>query len=122
MSATETPSHLRENPYALARTQLDRVGETFGVDPNLIRVLGECKKTVEVSVPVAMDDGAVRVFDGFRVVHNMTRGPAKGGIRYHPALTRDSVRGLLRAVERGRDAAVIPASDGGYCAIALSAV
>ena len=94
MSATETPSHLRENPYALARAQLDRVGETFGVDPNLIRVLGECKKTVEVSVPVAMDDGAVRVFDGFRVVHNMTRGPAKGGIRYHPALTRDEVKAL----------------------------
>ena len=43
MSATETPTHLHENPYGLARAQLARVGETFGVDPNLIRVLGECK-------------------------------------------------------------------------------
>ena len=94
MSATETPTHLRENPYGLARAQLARVGETFGVDPNLIRVLGECKKTVEVSVPVAMDDGTVAVFDGYRVVHNMTRGPAKGGIRYHPAVTRDEIRAL----------------------------
>ena len=41
MSATETPTHLRENPYELARAQLSRVGETFGVDPNLVRVLGE---------------------------------------------------------------------------------
>ena len=94
MSATETPTHLREDPYELARAQLARVGETFGVDPNLIRVLGECKKTVEVSIPVAMDDGSVAVFDGYRVVHNMTRGPAKGGIRYHPAVTRDEIRAL----------------------------
>ena len=94
MSATETPTHLRENPYELARAQLTRVGETFGVDPNLVRILGECKKTVEVSIPVAMDDGTVSVFEGFRVVHNMTRGPAKGGIRYHPAVTRDEIRAL----------------------------
>ena len=43
MSATETPSHLRENPFGLARAQLERVGEIFGVDPNLIRILRECK-------------------------------------------------------------------------------
>jgi glutamate dehydrogenase (NAD(P)+) len=45
-------------------------------------------------VPVQMDDGSVRAFEGFRVVHNMTRGPAKGGIRYHPAVTRDEVKAL----------------------------
>ena len=72
-----------ENPFKLARGQLRRVGEIFGVDPNLVNVLAECKKTVEVSVPVSMDDGATTVFQGFRVVHNVTRGPAKGGIRYH---------------------------------------
>ena len=94
MSTTEAATHLRENPYALARAQLRRVGETFGVDPNLISVLSECKKTVEVSVPVAMDDGTTRVFEGFRVVHNVTRGPAKGGIRYHPGVTRDEVKAL----------------------------
>ncbi len=94
MSALEAPTHLRENPFALARAQLQRVGETFGVDPNLVRVLSQCKKTVEVAVPVAMDDGSVRVFDGYRVVHNMTRGPAKGGIRYHPNVTQDEIKAL----------------------------
>jgi glutamate dehydrogenase (NAD(P)+) len=94
MSATETSTHLRENPFSLARAQLARIGETFGVDPNLIGVMQGCKKTVEVSVPVSMDDGAVRVFEGFRVVHNVTRGPAKGGIRYHPNVTHDEIKAL----------------------------
>ncbi len=94
MSATETSTHLRENPFSLARAQLAHIGEAFGVDPNLIRVMQGCKKTVEVSVPVSMDDGAVRVFEGFRVVHNVTRGPAKGGIRYHPNVTHDEIKAL----------------------------
>jgi len=95
MSATEAPvTHLRENPFELAKGQVRRVGEIFAVDPNLISILSECKKTVAVSVPVRMDDGSVSVFKGFRVVHNMTRGPAKGGIRYHPAVTRDEVKAL----------------------------
>ena len=85
MSATAAPTHLRENPYELGRAQLRRVGEAFGVDPDLIGVLCECKKTVEVSVPVEMDDGAVRVFQGYRVVHNVTRGPAKGAFATTPA-------------------------------------
>jgi glutamate dehydrogenase (NAD(P)+) len=95
MSATEAPvSHLREEPFALARLQLARVAETFGIDPNLVGVLSECKKSIEVSVPVVMDDGSVTVFNGFRVTHNMTRGPAKGGIRYHPAVTQDEIKAL----------------------------
>src|SRR4029453_11786081 len=94
MSATETSTHLRENPFSLARAQLARIGERFAVDPNLIGVLQGCKKTVEVSVPVSMDDGTVRVFEGFRVVHNVTRGPAKGGIRYHPNVTHDEIKAL----------------------------
>jgi glutamate dehydrogenase (NAD(P)+) len=94
MSTTEAATHLRENPYALARAQLQRVADAFGVDPNLVSVLSECKKTVEVSVPVAMDDGTTKVFEGYRVVHNVTRGPAKGGIRYHPGVTRDEVKAL----------------------------
>ncbi len=88
------PTHLVENPFTIAQAQLARVGETFGIDPNLIGVLAQCKKSVEVSVPVVMDDQTVRVFEGFRVAHNMTRGPAKGGIRYHPAVTQDEVKAL----------------------------
>jgi glutamate dehydrogenase (NAD(P)+) len=92
--STVAPTHLRENPFELAQSQLRRVGETFAVDPDLIRILSQCKKCVEVSVPVQMDDGLVQAFTGYRVVHNMTRGPAKGGIRYHPAVTQDEVKAL----------------------------
>jgi glutamate dehydrogenase (NAD(P)+) len=93
-AAASPPTHLHENPFALAQEQLRRVGETFAVDPDLIRILSQCKKGVEVSVPVQMDDGSVQAFQGYRVVHNMTRGPAKGGIRYHPSVTQDEVKAL----------------------------
>jgi glutamate dehydrogenase (NAD(P)+) len=93
-AGTPLPTHLHENPFALAQAQLRRVGETFDVDPNLIQILSQCKKGVEVSIPVQMDDGSVFAFQGYRVVHNMTRGPAKGGIRYHPAVTQDEVKAL----------------------------
>jgi glutamate dehydrogenase (NAD(P)+) len=94
MTTAEAPTHLRENPYAIARRQLRRVGDTFGIDPNLINVLERCKKSVEVSIPVTMDDGSVSVYEGHRVTHNIARGPSKGGIRYHPNVTRDEVKAL----------------------------
>ncbi len=87
-------SHLRENPFELAREQLHRVASTFDIDPNLVEVLGRCRKSVEVSIPVSMDDGSTQVFQGFRVSHNVARGPSKGGIRYHPDVTLDEVRAL----------------------------
>jgi glutamate dehydrogenase (NAD(P)+) len=94
MTTAEVPTHLRENPYAIAREQLRRVGKTFAIDSNLINVLERCKKSVEVSIPVTMDDGSVTVFEGYRVTHNIARGPSKGGIRYHPNVTRDEVKSL----------------------------
>jgi glutamate dehydrogenase (NAD(P)+) len=94
MSTAETISHLRENPFDLAKSQLRRVGEVFAIDPNLIRVLSQPKKAVEVSVPVQMDDGSIEVFAGYRVTHNIARGPSKGGIRYHPGVTLDEVKAL----------------------------
>jgi len=87
-------SHLRENPFELAREQLRRVADTFQIDPNLVAVLGRCKKAIEVSVPVGMDDGSTQVFTGYRVTHNVARGPSKGGIRYHPDVTLDEVKSL----------------------------
>jgi glutamate dehydrogenase (NAD(P)+) len=87
-------SHLRENPFAIAQQQLHRVADTFKIDPNLISVLKECKKAVVVSVPVVMDDGTVHAFEGYRVTHNIARGPSKGGIRYHPDVTLDEVKSL----------------------------
>ncbi len=87
-------SHLRENPFEIAREQLRRVAGIFDIDDNLVAVLGECKKVVEVSIPVGMDNGVTNVFKGYRVTHNIARGPSKGGIRYHPDVTADEVKAL----------------------------
>src|SRR5204862_3306521 len=87
-------SHLRENPFEIAREQLRRVAKVFAIDPNLVNVLQECKKAVSVSIPVAMDDGTTQVFQGHRVTHNVARGPSKGGIRYHQDVTLDEVKSL----------------------------
>jgi glutamate dehydrogenase (NAD(P)+) len=93
--ATAAPeSHLRENPFQLAQQQLHKVADTFGIDDRLVEVLKQCKKTVEVSIPTSMDDGSVRAFAGYRVTHNVSRGPSKGGIRYHPDVTQDEVKAL----------------------------
>src|SRR5580765_3119049 len=93
--ATAAPeSHLRENPFLLAQQQLQKVADTFGIDDRLVEVLKQCKKTVEVSIPTSMDDGSVRAFAGYRVTHNVSRGPSKGGIRYHPDVTQDEVKAL----------------------------
>jgi glutamate dehydrogenase (NAD(P)+) len=95
VTAIEIPeSHLRENPYDIAKEQLRRVSEQFGVDGNLVNVLQECKKAVVVSVPVTMDDGTIQAFEGYRVTHNIARGPSKGGIRYHPDVELDEVKAL----------------------------
>ena len=94
MAATAPESHLRENPFGLAQKQLHKVAETFGIDERLINVLQECKKAVEVSIPTSLDDGSVRAFTGYRVTHNVSRGPSKGGIRYHPDVTLDEVKAL----------------------------
>jgi glutamate dehydrogenase (NAD(P)+) len=92
VEAAET--HLHENPFELVKDQLRRVATTFQIDPNLVNVLSQCKKAVVVSIPVAMDDGTIRPFEGYRVTHNIARGPSKGGIRYHPDVTLDEVKAL----------------------------
>src|SRR5256885_2082250 len=93
--ATATPeSHLRENPFHIAQQQLQKVARTFGIDDRLVAVLSQCKKAVEVSIPTSLDNGSVRAFTGYRVTHNVARGPSKGGIRYHPDVTLDEVKAL----------------------------
>jgi glutamate dehydrogenase (NAD(P)+) len=95
VTTVEVPvSHLRENPYEIAKAQLQKVAQTFAIDPNLVNVLQQCKKALVVSVPVSMDDGRTHVFEGYRVTHNVARGPSKGGIRYHPDVTLDEVKAL----------------------------
>ena len=68
--------------------------EFLKLDPGLRQILRTPKRMMEVPIPVKMDNGQVKVFTGFRVQHNMARGPAKGGIRYHPNVTLDEVKAL----------------------------
>ncbi len=82
------------NPWDVAQRQFDLAAERLGLAPGLRRVLRECKRELTVHFPVKMDDGSVRVFTGHRVQHNLGRGPAKGGIRYHQNVTLDEVRAL----------------------------
>jgi glutamate dehydrogenase (NAD(P)+) len=95
VTTVEAPeSHLRENPFEIAREQLARVAEIFAIDQRLVNVLQECKKAIVVSIPVTMDDGTIQAYEGYRVTHNIARGPSKGGIRYHPDVTLDEVKAL----------------------------
>ena len=88
------PSHLKENPWEMAQSQLRRIAGLIDVSESMLNVLLECKKCVGVSIPTRMDDGGVHVFEGFRVTHNVARGPAKGGIRYHPGVTLEETKAL----------------------------
>ncbi len=84
----------RANPFTNAQTQFDIAAEVLGLDPNMRRVLRECKRELIVTFPVLMDDHTIQMFTGFRVHHNIDRGPAKGGIRYHQDVTLDEVKAL----------------------------
>jgi glutamate dehydrogenase (NAD(P)+) len=77
-----------------ALTQLDAAARTMNLDPGVHEVLSNPRRALEVTMPVRMDDGSVTVFNGYRVHHNTSRGPSKGGIRYHPAVTLDEVKAL----------------------------
>jgi glutamate dehydrogenase (NAD(P)+) len=82
------------NIWAIAQQQFDQAAEKLDLDPGLRRVLRVPKRELTVHFPVTMDDGHVEVFTGYRVQHNLSRGPAKGGIRYHQDVTLDEVRAL----------------------------
>jgi glutamate dehydrogenase (NAD(P)+) len=82
------------NPFRIAQIQFDMAAEYLKLDLGLRQVLRTPKRILEVSIPTKMDNGQVKVFTGFRVQHNVARGPAKGGIRYHPNVTLDEVKAL----------------------------
>jgi glutamate dehydrogenase (NAD(P)+) len=82
------------NPYRISQIQFDIAAEYLKLDPGLRQILRTPKRVFEVSVPTKMDNGQIKVFTGYRVQHNIARGPAKGGIRYHPAVTLDEVKAL----------------------------
>jgi glutamate dehydrogenase (NAD(P)+) len=82
------------NPFAIAQAQLDEAAAELQLDPDMHTFLREAMREYHFTIPVRMDDGRTRVFRGFRVQYNDARGPAKGGIRFHPDETIDTVRAL----------------------------
>jgi glutamate dehydrogenase (NAD(P)+) len=82
------------NPFTIAQRQLDAAAEKLGLDAATHELLRWPQKELTVSIPVQMDDGMVKVFRGYRVQYNVARGPSKGGIRWHPDETLDTVRAL----------------------------
>ena len=82
------------NAWATALAQLDEAAAFMGLDANLHEVFRSPKRVLTVSIPVLMDDKRVEVFTGFRVHHSIARGPAKGGLRYHPEVSVEEVKAL----------------------------
>jgi glutamate dehydrogenase len=82
------------NAFEMAQRQFDHVAELLKLDPQVREILRWPLREYHFRIPVRMDDGSIRVFEGFRVQHNDARGPNKGGIRFHPAETVDTVRAL----------------------------
>ncbi|MCS6861996.1 MAG: Glu/Leu/Phe/Val dehydrogenase [Abditibacteriales bacterium] len=94
MSVTPTAPQGAVNPWQMALQQLDSVAERLKLEPPIHEKLRHPKRTLIVSIPTMMDDGSEKVFTGYRVQHSLDRGPAKGGIRYHPDVDLDEVKAL----------------------------
>jgi glutamate dehydrogenase (NAD(P)+) len=82
------------NPFKIAQAQLDEAAKIMDLDPGVHELLRWPLRELHVTLPVRMDDGTVKIFHGFRVQYNDSRGPTKGGIRFHPEETIDTVRAL----------------------------
>jgi len=82
------------NPFEVAQSQLDEAAELLGLDDATHQLLRYPQKELRVTLPIRMDDGSTRVFHGYRVQYNSSRGPTKGGLRWHPDETIDTVRAL----------------------------
>ena len=82
------------NPLEMAMKQVELAGKYLDVDHGILEKIKYTEKDIIVHFPVKMDDGKVRIFTGYRIQHNDTRGPFKGGLRYHPDVDLDEVRAL----------------------------
>ncbi|MEA2647387.1 MAG: glutamate dehydrogenase [Chloroflexota bacterium] len=83
-----------ESAYAIAQEQFDRAADVLDLDGDLRKVLREVKRELTVHFPVLMDNGEIEMYTGHRVQHNIARGPAKGGLRFHPSVTLDEIKAL----------------------------
>ncbi|MFX1357242.1 MAG: Glu/Leu/Phe/Val dehydrogenase [Promethearchaeota archaeon] len=84
----------RPNPYETRKKQLEIAAKLLNLHPNTIEYLKRVERSLIVSIPIIMDDGSLRIFEGYRVHHSTLRGPAKGGVRYASDLTLDDVKAL----------------------------
>lgn len=86
--------HNSYNPYETAQIQFDNVADKLDLDQATRQLLRQPSREYHFTIPVKMDDGTTKVFNGYRIQHNDARGPAKGGIRFHPQETIDTIRAL----------------------------
>ncbi|RMI01692.1 MAG: glutamate dehydrogenase, partial [Calditrichaeota bacterium] len=84
----------QRNPFENALKQFDRAADILRLTDDQIVMIKEPRRVTEANLPVRMDDGSIRLFKAYRVQHSIIRGPAKGGIRYHPEVTVDEVKAL----------------------------
>jgi glutamate dehydrogenase (NAD(P)+) len=94
MTVSQAPTSEPLSAYDIAVQQFDAVANRLGLDSGIAAILRQPKRELTVNFPVKMDDGTIHVYTGYRVQHNMIRGPAKGGIRFSPHVTLDEVRAL----------------------------
>jgi len=83
-----------DNPFEMAKKQIDIVAEVMDLDPNILKFLKRVERSLIVSIPIMMDDGTLKVFEGYRVHHSTIRGPGKGGLRYSLGVNLDEVKAL----------------------------
>jgi glutamate dehydrogenase len=87
------------NPYQIAQQQIDTAAAHLQLPEHVTQILKRPKRVLSVSFSVRMDDGSIRVFEGYRAQHNDAIGPTKGGIRFHPDVTLDEVKALSHVDE-----------------------
>ena len=83
-----------DNPFEMAKKQIDIVAEVMDLDPNILKFLKRVERSLIVSIPIMMDDGTLKVFEGYRVHHSTIRGPGKGGLRFSLGVNLDEVKAL----------------------------
>ena len=94
MTSAAVIDHTQRDPWEVAIEQFDTAADKLHLDPNMRGILRECQRELTVHFPVRMQDGVVKVFTGYRIQHNTSRGPGKGGIRYHPGVSLGEVKAL----------------------------
>src|SRR5690625_4748256 len=95
LSTTSTEQSVENlNPYEIVQEQIDEAASKLQLSRDVVEILKKPKRVIAVHFPVRMDDGSIKVFEGFRAQHSDAVGPAKGGIRFHPDVTMDEVKAM----------------------------